>query len=1087
MKKRMLSLLCVLALCLGLLPVTASAAGPEWTYDSNAQTLTCTIGEETITLKEVTAGAKNNLTIGINRNFSGTALDLSGTVTDESGNTYTITSIGYNAFLFNTNLQSIVLPSSLTSIGSVAFSGCSGLKSIELLGDLKSIGNSAFSGCSSLTTIDLPDGLESIGESAFQDCSGLTAIKLSASLTSIGQKAFYGCSGLTSIELPEGVTSIGDYAFYNCSGLTSIKLPEGVTSIGDYAFYNCSGLTSIKLPEGLESIGDCAFFSCSSLDTIQLPDGLESIKIGTFSGCSSLTSIELPKGLKSLGKSTFYGCSSLTTINLPDSVESIGERAFQNCRGLTSIKLSTNLTSIGQYAFTGCSGLTKIDLPESLTSIGGYAFADFSGLTTIVLPKGLESIGERAFSGCSGLTTIDLPDSVESIGEYAFQNCRGLTSIKLSTSLTSIGQYAFSGCSGLTKIDLPESLTSIGESAFYGCSSLTSIELPEGLESIGNRTFDNCSGLTSIDLPDGVTSIGGSAFYGCSGLTSIDLPDGLTSIGTYAFSGCSSLTSIDLPDGLTSIGAYAFGSCNNLSTIILLSEKPPTIIPFSSGNVSLGFPETTQIFVPLESVGEYKEDYNWKNYADRISPINGNLSISCPTSPQMEEGALTPVTITLKNTGNVPLTSLTASLTNGEEYFTITGLGSTLAAEEETTFTILPNADLVPGTYSATVQVESNLAEPVTGSFTLTVVAEYRPILTPTKTLSQQAMDKIEAAKDGDTVEITLSTGNTKLDKEVFEELAGQDITLVVKLSGGVSWTVNGQDIPENATLTDIDLGVSMNTSTIPVNVINQVTGEKSAVQMTLAHDGEFGFTMTLTAPVGAENKGLWANLYYYDAISKRMLFEAAAQVDEDGKASLPFDHAGEFAIVLDTKSHELPFDDVNVGDWFQAAVEYVYRNGIMTGTSATTFEPGTTLSRAMVAQILYNLEGQPTVEGESTFSDTSTHWAAKAIAWAKQTGVVAGYEDNTFQPNKAVTREELAQMLYNYAKYKDYDLTASGDLTAFPDGEEVSSWAETAMAWANGNKLINGHDNGTLEPGGDSTRAQAASILMNFDVNLAN
>ena len=94
-------------------------------------------------------------------------------------------------------------------------------------------------------------------------------------------------------------------------------------------------------------------------------------------------------------------------------------------------------------------------------------------------------------------------------------------------------------------------------------------------------------------------------------------------------------------------------------------------------------------------------------------------------------------------------------------------------------------------------------------------------------------------------------------------------------------------------------------------------------------------------------------------------------------------------------------------------------------------------------------------------------------------------YENNTFRPNQAVTREELAQMLYNYAQYKGYDLTAAGDLTAFPDGDNVQSWAETAMAWANGNGLINGFEDDTLRPQGDSTRAQAASILMNFDVNL--
>ena len=147
--------------------------------------------------------------------------------------------------------------------------------------------------------------------------------------------------------------------------------------------------------------------------------------------------------------------------------------------------------------------------------------------------------------------------------------------------------------------------------------------------------------------------------------------------------------------------------------------------------------------------------------------------------------------------------------------------------------------------------------------------------------------------------------------------------------------------------------------------------------------------------------------------------------------------------------------------------VVYAYDTGIMTGTSATTFSPNTAMNRAMVAQILYNLEGQPTVTGESTFTDSNTHWAAKAIAWAQKTGVVSGYGNNTFRPNQAVTREELAQMLYNYAEYKQYDLTASGDLIAFPDGNNVQGWAKTAMSWANGSGLINGHDDGTDRPPG--------------------
>lgn len=346
--------------------------------------------------------------------------------------------------------------------------------------------------------------------------------------------------------------------------------------------------------------------------------------------------------------------------------------------------------------------------------------------------------------------------------------------------------------------------------------------------------------------------------------------------------------------------------------------------------------------------------------------------------------------------------------------------------------------------------------------------------------------DEVDETPSGSTVTVDMN-GTTEVPAEVFEAVAGKDVTLELDMGGGVKWEINGQDIPTDLDITDLDLGVSLNTSDIPMDVINMVTGEKSTVQLSLAHDGEFGFTMTLTAPVGTENKGLWANLYHYNTTKKQMLFETAAQVDSSGNVALKFTHASEYAIVLDESSHELPFTDTAKGAWYQGAVEYVYRNSIMTGTSATSFEPNAPLSRAMVAQILYNLEGQPTVEGESTFADASGHWAVNAIAWAQQTGVVNGYEDNTFRPNRAASREELAQMLYNYAKVKGYDLTASGDLTAFPDGSKVSSWAEAAMAWANGNELINGHDDGTLQPGGDSTRAQAASILMSFDLNLAN
>lgn len=181
------------------------------------------------------------------------------------------------------------------------------------------------------------------------------------------------------------------------------------------------------------------------------------------------------------------------------------------------------------------------------------------------------------------------------------------------------------------------------------------------------------------------------------------------------------------------------------------------------------------------------------------------------------------------------------------------------------------------------------------------------------------------------------------------------------------------------------------------------------------------------------------------------------------------------------------PFVDVTEDKWYYDAVAYVYQQGIMVGMSETTFEPNTTVNRAQVVQMLYNLEGQPQVSGDSGFSDIRDgQWYAKAVAWASANDVVAGYEDGTFRPTRAVTREEFAQILYNYATFKGYGLSASADLGKFPDAGQVSSWAETALGWANGNGLINGHDDGRLDPKGSTIRAQAASILMNFDKGFA-
>ena len=381
----------------------------------------------------------------------------------------------------------------------------------------------------------------------------------------------------------------------------------------------------------------------------------------------------------------------------------------------------------------------------------------------------------------------------------------------------------------------------------------------------------------------------------------------------------------------------------------------------------------------------------------------------------------------------------------------------------------------------------------VNGNRSLTAVFEKDedPTPTPTPTPSgpstgdstgwDDILDELENTAKGDEITIDMG-GETKVPAEIFESLAGKDVDVTFDL-GDIQWSVNGADIPTDTDFTDLDLGVNLDTHGIPVNVINTITGEVGTVQITLAHDGEFGFTMTLTAPLGKENAGYWANLYHYDESAEAMNFEAVAKIDEDGSVTIPFSHASQYAIVIDTHSHATVdvsdlFIDVARDAWYKDAVQYAYDHGLMTGTSANEFAPEATTTRAMIVSILARLEGVTTAEAAG-FADVDDEWYATAVNWAANVGVVNGYEDNTFRPNTAITREQLAAILMNYASYKGQDVSARASLDNYTD--QPSTWAQEAISWSVAEGLLTGVTADTLQPQGAATRAQVAAILQRF------
>ena len=189
----------------------------------------------------------------------------------------------------------------------------------------------------------------------------------------------------------------------------------------------------------------------------------------------------------------------------------------------------------------------------------------------------------------------------------------------------------------------------------------------------------------------------------------------------------------------------------------------------------------------------------------------------------------------------------------------------------------------------------------------------------------------------------------------------------------------------------------------------------------------------------------------------------------------------GQVTVTVTFEQAPLPFPDVTEGDWFYDAVRYAYENSLMDGVGDSLFAPNSETTRAQLVTILYRLAGEPEVSGTSGFSDVAAGtWYTDAVAWAAQNGIVNGVSDTEFAPGDDITREQLVTVLYRYAESKGYDVSASADLSGYPDAGQVQDYAQPAMAWAVAEGIVEGMD-GTLNPAGNATRAQIATILMRF------
>jgi hypothetical protein len=365
--------------------------------------------------------------------------------------------IADNAFLEETGVTNVTIPSSVTTIGANAFAQ-SGLTSITIPGTVNSIGASAFTNCGDLTNATIEDGVISIGASAFNDCPMLATVTIPSSVIGIEPYAFNSCRSLTNLTLASGLISIGDGAF-GATGMTSISIPDSVNVIGEGAFYDCSALTNASIPNSVTSIGINAFsFTGLKAITVDVENTNYSSVDGVLFDKSQTTLIQYP-------------CGAGGGYTTPNGVTSIGISAFAGSRGLTNVTISDGIIDIASNAFQNCDSLVSITIPDGVTSIANSMFVNCSSLGSVTIPGSVGSIGKNAFANCSYLTNVTIANGVGSIADSAFYACFFLRSITIPASVTNIGAYAFSfpGPQGYTFYFLGDA-PSTDPNAFFGTS-----------------------------------------------------------------------------------------------------------------------------------------------------------------------------------------------------------------------------------------------------------------------------------------------------------------------------------------------------------------------------------------------------------------------------------------------------------------------------------------------------------------------------------------------------------------------------------------------------------------------------------------
>ena len=770
--------------------------------------------------------------------------------------------------------------------------------------------------------------------------------------------------------------------------------------------------------------------------------GVTNVGDRAFKDCQYLTCMFLDDGITTIGDHAFYKDEYLSAINMPRKLELIDKYAFYGCDTLTFVRAGacSRLKRIEDHAFYSCTMLAELRLPNCLTYIGPWAFAWDRILgqedTTLGLPSSLQVIDTGAFAFVNHHKKLNIPSQVTRIGDYAFMCDYYMEELTFSPGdqKLTIGKAAFAGDNHMKSVDLSNRVAQIDRCAFAGCELLEEAYFGDKIDTIQARAF------TSVDaaLQLAIKAV-------LNGILAPDDPDGNEEHAD------------DIAAGLTQIAKIT-----QLKRAIFKNAPAKTITGAADTNSS--FPRDCVVYYTQGSytwAAELKDDGTWQGYktglwhGDHIAQFADTV-----VDPTCTEQGYTHHACTVKGCTYAPVDDTYVAATDhtwvktqtypascteqGTVFYKCSACGATRTEKIAALGHDLSRCDLFPATCTKPGRVVGTCARcgvkideviPAKGHD-----YSYADVRTePTCTESGHYKGTCPTCgKDYDDVIPALGHdwGEWVVAQEPTATTTGYRYHICARCNARV-----GEDIPK------------LHTHTWDAGVVTQ--------KPTATEPGVKTYTCTICNEQKTES------------------IPATGVPDTcPGGPTCPG-----YAF------RDMPAPD----NWAHAGLDYCIYRGYINGLSATTVAPSGTCTRAQLVCILYRIQGEPkVVEGyeldklRAPFDDVPRgQWYTNAILWAKLTRIVNGTSATTFDPSGQITREQLAAILYRYtAKYAPDATGNAASLADYPDAGSVSAYARDAMAWAVGNGLIKGlpHDKTDyLEPGGSTTRAQVATILMRY------